>query len=172
MAGVLATLRDNAIAVRDGLQNGSILRGVLTPRKDDIMSFQHQQLFEGKASNGEDMRPYYSEDLQPRGYFRSKASAEAYTQWKLTGIPYPYRANRNPDAPNLYINGKFHSELDVFFLPSAIAIGAKTMYADDIVAKYGIKSFGLSMVNWKAIFQEKGAYNDVMDEIKKKLYNG
>ena len=161
----LGTLLDRAKAVQQGLQSGEYMREALRPREQLIMSHQYQQLFDGKASNGEDIHPFYSEDIKPRGYFRSKESAERYSQWKLTGIPYPYRGNRNPDAPNLYITGKFHEELGVKFLPETIVIGSKTFYAADIVAKYGLGTFGLTGENWSVILQENGAYEDVLQSM-------
>ena len=161
----LGMLLDKAKAVQQGLQSGEYMREALRPREQLIMQHQYQQLFDGKASNGEDIRPYYSEDVQPRGYFRSRESADRYAQWKLTGIPYPWRGNRNPDAPNLYITGKFHEELGVRFLPDMIVVGAKTHYAANIVAKYGLGTFGLTGDIWGVILRENGVYGDVMQSI-------
>ena len=161
----LQGLRGSLTAIRDGLADGSIMRKVLDPRKDEIMTFQYQQLFDGKASNGEDIRPYYTEDLKPQGWFHSVESAQAYSRWKETGIPYPFKANRNPDAPNLYINGKFHSELECYFLPDTIVIHARTPYANQIVMKYGEGTFGLTAESWGEMLNERGVANDVMKYI-------
>lgn len=170
MANIIERLRDRVARVEEGLQSGDTARAVLEPREDTIMSYQYQQLFDGKQSNGEDIRPYYSEDMQPRGYFATRAQAEAYIAWKRDGIPYPFRANRNPDAPNLYINGKFHGELGVFFNADDIVVKGKTPYASMIVGKYGLNTFGLNILNWDAIFDQDGAYKDVMDIIKKTIW--
>lgn len=168
----LGTLLDKVKAVQQGLQTGEYMREALRPREQLIMSHQYQQLFDGKASNGEDIRPYYTEDIKPRGYFRSRESAERYAQWKLNGIPYPYRADRNPDAPNLYITGKFHEELGVKFLQDTIVIGAKTIYAANIVAKYGLSTFGLTGDNWGVILRENGVYKDILQSMVEELNNG
>lgn len=168
----LAGLRNNVKAIRDGIADGSIMRKVLDPRRDEIMTFQYQQLFDGKGSNGEDIRPYYTEDVKPSGYFRSVEEAQAYARWKETGIPYPFKANRNPDAPNLYINGKFHSELDVYLLPDTVVINASTPYAAGIVNKYGLGTFGLTAESWGEMLNERGVAQDVMDYIIQEINNG
>ena len=118
------------------------------------------------AANGEDIRPYYSEDLKPSGYFYSVESAGRYSAWKQNGINYPYSANRNPDAPNLYINGRFHDELGVQFNADTVGIVGTTGYSKGIVAKYGTNTFGLMADNWRTIFVERGAYDELMNEIR------
>lgn len=168
--GILNDLRMRVQRVNDGLQTGEIIRNVVIQHPDEILDLQRQQLFEGKASNGEDIRPFYSEDLKPGGYFHSVESAGRYAAWKESGINYPYRANRNPDAPNLYINGRFHDELGVHFDADTVGIVPTTPYAAGIVAKYGINTFGLMMANWMVIFVEHNAYNELIAEIKQRIY--
>lgn len=164
MAMNISQMRDRWKEVREGLQ-GSYLRDALSVRESEIMSFQYQQLFEGKASDGEDIRPYYSEDIRPSGYFKSKASAANYAAWKQSGIPYPFKADRNPDAPNLYITGKFHEELGCKFGQDDITIAGNTAYAAQIVAKYGLSTFGLTRENWGSIMRERGVLQEVYDKI-------
>lgn len=168
--GILEDLRLRVQTVNDGITSGMMIRDVLGPRTGQIYALQLEQLFEGKASDGKDLRPFYSEDLKPGGYFHTKESAARYAQWKLTGISYPYQAQRNPDAPNLYINGRFHSELGVRILTNAVAVMPVTPYAARIVAKYGIRNFGLMWKNWNKVFIEFGAYNSLMNNLKQKLY--
>ena len=168
--GILNDLRQRVKEVNDGLQTGELIRNVVVTHPDDILELQRQQLFSGLTSTGEDIRPYYSEDLKPSGFFRSKESAARYTAWKKDGISYPYRANRNPDAPNLYINGRFHDELGVQFAADTVGVVPTTSYASNIVAKYGISTFGLMMSNWMVIFQQRGAYDELMNELKTLLY--
>ena len=168
--GILDDLRMRVQGVNDGLQTGQLVRDVVIRHDNDILELQKIQLFQGLASNGQDIRPYYSEDLKPTGYFRSVESAGRYAAWKRDGISYPYIANRNPDAPNLYINGKFHSELGVQFNPDSVGVVGTTGYAQRIIAKYGINTFGLMMANWMVIFVERGAYNELMQELKTRLY--
>lgn len=156
--------------VNEGLQNGTIVRDVLVGHEDDILELQKQQLFEGKTSSGDDFRPFYSEDLQPGGYFKNKESAKRYADWKQT-INYPIQASRNPDAPNLYINGRFHSELGVEFGTEAVAVDGRTIYAKQIMAKYGNENFGLTPENWNVVFNERGAKDELINEIKTELWN-
>lgn len=167
---ILTDLRQRVENVYDGLRTGETVRNVIVQYAGDILDLQKEQLFEGKAASGEDIRPYYSEDLKPRGYFHSVESAGRYAAWKQTGINYPYTAQRNPDAPNLYINGRFHSEIGVQFNTDSIGIVPTTMYAAGIMAKYGINTFGLMMSNWMVIFVQRGAYYELMQQIKQRLY--
>lgn len=157
-------------SVYDGLQTGELIRDVVVKHPDDILELQKMQLFSGLAANGQDIRPYYSEDLKPNGYFHSVESAKRYAVWKETGINYPYSAQRNPDAPNLYINGRFHDELGVQFDVWTVGIVGTTGYSKNIMAKYGMQTFGLMADNWRVIFEERGAYDELMNELKSKLY--
>lgn len=167
---ILTDLRARVRTVNDGLMTGTLIRDVVVAHPDDILELQRIQLFEGKAASGEDIRPYYSEDLKPNGYFYSVETAGRYADWKLTGINYPYTANRNPDAPNLFINGRFHDELGVQFLADSVGIVPLTPYAAGIVAKYGMNTFGLMAQKWSQLFYEFGAYNELMNFIKLRLY--
>lgn len=168
--GILNDLRTRVANVNDGLQTGELVRNAVIRHPEDIMELQKQQLFSGLASNGQDIRPYYSEDLKPSGYFKSAESAKRYAAWKESGVTYPYAANRNPDAPNLYINGRFHSELGVEFTEQTVGVVGTTGYAKGIVEKYGIQTFGLMMSNWMVVFVERGAYDELMNELKSRLY--
>lgn len=168
--GILNDLRTRVMNVNDGLQTGTLVRNTVIRHPDDILDLQREQLFEGKRSDGQDMRPYYSEDLKPKGYFYTVESAGRYAAWKQSGINYPYNANRNPDAPNLYINGRFHDELGVQFATDTVMVLGTTGYAKQIVDKYGLESFGLMMSRWMTIFAERGALDELMNEIKQLLY--
>lgn len=168
--GILEDLRNRVRMVNDGMETGAMVRNVIVQHQDDILELQKMQLFQGLAANGQDIRPYYSEDLKPSGYFHSVESAGRYAAWKQDGIRYPYTVNRNPNAPNLYINGKFHSELGVQFAADTVGVVPTTPYAAGIMAKYGINTFGLMMSNWMVIFVARNAYNELMQELKTRLY--
>lgn len=168
--GILNDLRARVANVNDGLRTGEMVRDVIVQHPDDILELQKHQLFQGLASNGQEIRPFYSEDLKPSGYFHSVESANRYAAWKKDGISYPYSVQRNPDAPNLYINGRFHDELGVQFLADTVGIVGTTGYSQRIVDKYGINTFGLMMSNWMTIFVERGAYDELMNELREKLY--
>ena len=166
---ILTDLRNRVQVVNDSLQSGEIVRNVVVQHPDDIMELQRIQLLQGKSASGEDIRPFYSEDLKPDGYFYSVESAGRYAAWKQD-LEYPYTVSRNPDAPNLYITGKFHSEIGVEFGPDAVGIVGETPFAEGIMLKYGIETFGLMMANWLALFEEFGAYDELMQNVKQLLY--
>lgn len=167
--GILNDLLDRVQGVNNGLESGEIVRDVMLGHPDDILDLQRQQLFAGLTSTGEDVRPYYSEDLKPGGYFTSVEKAKNYAAWKGR-LNYPYNANRNPDAPNLYINGRFHDELGVQYDSDTVGIIGATSYAKGIVEKYGLRTFGLMISNWMVIFAERGALDELMNKIKTMLY--
>ena len=167
---ILSDLRTKVQRINDGLQTGEIVRNSIVLHGKDILELQQIQLLQGLTSSGEDIRPYYSEDLKPGGYFYSVQTAQNYADWKKNGINYPYSVSRNPDAPNLYINGKFHDELGVQFLSDSVGVVGTTPYASAIVAKYGINTFGLMPTKWNSLFWDYGLYGEIMEEIKVQLY--
>ena len=169
MNGRLAMMAEAARVLDRQLQDGSLVRGILRQHEQDIMEQQHIQLLEGKGSDGNDLRPYYTEDLQPHGYFKSQQSASAYMAWKES-LNYPYSVERNSDAPNLYINGRFYSEMEVKFEADSMMIAPSTGYAAQIMAKYGLHRFGLSALKWQVMMQEKGVQSEIENEIKRILY--
>lgn len=148
------------------LDSGDAVKEHLAPMEKRILSMQSAQLLEGKRPDGSDLRPYYSEDP----YFTVEGNwggnPDAYKAWKSTNPESAEKWNnpkRNPDAPNLYINGKFHSELGCYFEAEGILITGATAYAAEIVAKYRNDSFGLSGERWAALMQE------VLPDIVKRL---
>lgn len=156
--------------VRDALHSGEIPRLAVLPYGDDILTLQREQLAEGKAASGEDLRPHYSEDIKPTGYFNSTATAANYAAWKQT-INNPYEAGaRNPDAPNLFITGKFYDEIGVEFGSDRARIVALTPFAAQVMAKYGADAFGLTYGRWMRIMRDEGGLERLMDEIKLRIY--
>lgn len=165
----LAMMAAAAHQLERQMQDGSLVRGVLRNHEEDIMEQQHIQLLEGKGSDGEDLRPYYTEDLQPHGYFKSQQSASNYMAWKET-LNYPYSVERNSDAPNLYINGRFYSEMEVKSEADSMMIAPSSGYAAQIMSKYGMGRFGLSALKWQVMMQEKGVMIEVQEQMKQLLY--
>ena len=168
--GILDDLLTRVQTVNEGLRDGAIIRNAVVSHPGDIMELQRQQLFAGKRPDGEDIRPYYSEDLKPGGFFYSVETAGRYSAMKDDKIMYPYSANKNPDAPNLYFNGRFHDEIGVEFGSDSVAVVPTTAYAKKIMDKYGMDTFGLMMANWMVIFVERGAYDELMQQVKQQLY--
>lgn len=139
----LNELRNRLSSLQDELV--SFVRIAFEENEDKVMELQRIQLFAGKRADGQDIRPYYSEDLKENGgFFRSVQSAMSYARFKAEKIDYPVSVPRQFDAPNLYINGRFHSELGVEIDDSTMLIRGLSAYADKIVEKYGYDTFGLS----------------------------
>ena len=161
-------LLQNARALRQGMQ-ASLIREALKPHENEILEQQRIQLLEGKDSQGKDMHPFYSEDIKPRGWFNTKESAKRYADWKQT-ISYPYSVQRKPDAPNLYITGVFHDDLNIEFYPDTLAIVPDTAYAAQIMAKYGLGVFGLNAEMWGIIWNEFGARDELITEMRNVLW--
>ena len=164
----LTSLIRNAEMLRSAMDRGLFVQVALMDQREEIIRLQREQLFEGKDSDGNDMRPYYSEDLKPSGWFHSKESAMRYALWKKTGISYPVQVQRNDDAPNLYIDGKFHSELEVRFGSSSVGVYPATPYAADIVGKYGMEKFGLSEKRWRVVMDS--CKDRILELMKQELY--
>lgn len=166
----LARMTEAAKQLGQQMQDGSLVRGILRQHEQDIMEQQHIQLLEGKGSDGNDLRPYYTEDVQPHGYFRTQETASNYMAWKES-LNYPYSVSRgNSNAPNLYINGRFYSEMEVRFEADSLMIAPSTPYAAQIMAKYGIKRFGLSAMKWQVMMNEKGVKDEIQRRMKDILY--
>lgn len=166
----LQELYSRVEGVRDALYSGEIPRLAVLPYGEDILTLQKEQLAEGQSASGEDLRPYYSEDLKPTGYFHSTATAANYAAWKQT-INNPYEAGtRNPDAPNLFITGKFYGEIGVEFGSDRARIVALTPFAAQVMAKYGADAFGLTYGRWMRIMRDEGGLERLMDEIKLRIY--
>ena len=161
-------LLQNARALRQGMQ-ASLIREALVPRENDILEQQRIQLLEGKDSSGKDMHPFYSEDIKPRGYFKTKDSAKRYADWKQT-ISYPYSVQRHADAPNLYITGVFHDDLNISFGADSLQIIPDKGYAANIMKKYGFNMFGLNQEMWGVIWNDWGAKSELIEEMKKVLW--
>lgn len=143
------------------MMDGELQREAFEMRKDEIIESQRVQLLEGKASSGKDLRPYYSEDLKPHGWFKSKESAGRYAAWKGS-LNYPVSVERNADAPNLYITGVFHGDLEAGFGTEKIHILPNTNYAAGIMAKYGVENFGLTDERWSVIIRRDGGVADTL----------
>ena len=162
-------LLNNARQMQQGIETGTLVRDVMMRHGEHIVEQQRVQLLMGKGSDGEDLHPFYSEDIKPKGYFKSGAAARAYAAWKQE-LSYPYSVSRNPDAPNLYITGVFHDDLDIEFGVDSLRIVPDTAYAANIMAKYGFGIFGLNKQMWSVIWDDFGAKGELIEEIKNVLW--
>lgn len=74
--------------------------------EEEIRQYNLQQLLDGKTNTGADISPTYLEDP----FFKTRAQAQAYSDWKDKISP---PSNRKKGVPNLYINGYYHSTRQV-----------------------------------------------------------
>ena len=162
-------LLNNARQLQADLTQGTIIHSVLEPHGNEIVDLQRTQLLMGRGSDGKDLHPFYTEDLKPAGWFRSRASAENYAGWKQS-LSYPKSVQRNPNAPNLYITGLFHSDLNVAFNADSVGIFPDTAYAAKIMAKYGFNVFGLCAEMWAVIWNDNGAKEELITKMKEVLW--
>lgn len=135
---------------------------VMRKRQKELTQAQHDQLWDGKRSDGWDIRPYYTEDT----YFRSYEEAREYMDWKRRITPNP---RRRADAPNLYINGKFYSQIKVVADEKGIETVGTTGNALRIMGKYSRGTFGVNPVNAVRVFRETGGLTELVKDIKKAL---
>lgn len=161
---LISALAQRARECASYLDSGAAVIEHLAPMDKRILALQSEQLLEGKRPDGSDIRPYYSEDPYFNEPGRFYHNPDAYKAWKST-LPGGQWNNpkRKEDAPNLYINGRFHSELGCYFEADGILVAGATAYAAGIVGKYGADTFGLSMARWDGLMRE------VLPEIQRKI---
>lgn len=145
---------------------GEIMADILSDREDELLGRQRDQLASGLDSEGEDIIPSYSQDIKPTGYFNTVSAAERYAAWKQNiNVPlYDRRFERDPDSPNLFVSGKFHSELAVDVSNSEILFYGGTPYAENIINRYGLDKFGLNEQFWRMVME-----NGVITELRTKM---
>lgn len=80
------------------------IREAILSNEKKVIRLNQEQLYDGKTATGEDIRPYYTEDP----FFKTVGQAQGYIKWKQKITP---NNKRNPNAPNLFINGFFHRSL-------------------------------------------------------------
>lgn len=144
----MATLQDMANKLKSiNLEN--ILDSILEPLLPEIVEMNKAQLWDGKTKNNTDIHPFYSEDP----YFKSAKQAQAYKNWKQRITP---NSDRNPDAPNLYINGYYHSLIKGAILDAMIELDATGFgYGFDSKYKdiYGLTEEHLNIIRNKVLPQ-------------------
>ncbi len=148
----------NAIKVRELLPD--VIDSIIMDNESMILEMNRNQLYDGLNNEGKEIRPLYSQDP----YFKTPASAQAYIRWKQRITP---NNKRNPDVPNLYINGHFYSLLQLYRLGEKIVIKGNASFSDDIDSKYN-NILGLTSENQGILNQQK-IYPGINDFIKNYL---
>jgi hypothetical protein len=151
MLDKLNKIIDNLENIRQ-IQN-EVVSNVLSGKENEITNLQTTQFFNGKSSKNQDLRPYYSED----SYFKTIESAHKYIAWKERITP---NAKRNPDAPNLYINGYFYSKINSEVNFSNLTIRTEGLFADKIAKKYD----NLLGLNFESLEYIKNKYAKIIKQ--------
>lgn len=93
----------------------------------DLLFQLKDQLYQGKSGSGENISPTYQDDP----YFKSRESAQRYSDWKDEITPDP---RRKKGVPNLYITGFWYDSLKLFVSGESMEV---TGAIPDIISKYG-----------------------------------
>lgn len=110
--------------------------GVLNSISELAVASNRHQLFDGKLSTGEDLSPTYLEDP----WFKSKESAQRYSDWKDEITP---NTRRKKGVPNLFINGAFHESIEVQAKGGGLLYKSSFFRASSIESKFGLNIYGL-----------------------------
>lgn len=114
------TIRDylnNARKVRDAIPKTIV--DALMKEEHRIVAMNQQQLYDGKTILDTDIHPLYTEDT----FFKTPKQAYGYIKWKQKITP---NSNRNPNSPNLFINGYYHESLGLVQEGQMVYIRSKT----------------------------------------------
>lgn len=103
---------------------------------NEYLMYQKDQLYDGKLSTGSDLTPSYFDDP----YFKSRESAQRYSDWKDNITP---NSRRNRGTPNLFINGYFYSQIYVEPNSEGFMVDSRSDKISSFKAKYGEDMFGL-----------------------------
>jgi hypothetical protein len=113
-----------------------IAEEVLNKTSPVALEANKDQLFDGKLSTGEDISPTYLEDP----YFKSKESAQRYSDWKDAITP---NNRRKKGVPNLFINGAFYQSIEVQAKGGGLLYHSSFYAASDIESKFSDNVYGL-----------------------------
>lgn len=116
-----------------------LMKNISNSLSQEFLELNKTQLMEGKSSEGVNMKPSYLEDT----FFKTYIAAKKYRDWKQRITPNP---NRDPDAPNLYITGQFHSGFFISQQGNEFVIDSGDKNADNIESKFK-HIYGLSPQN-------------------------
>lgn len=155
--GRIDDLISSLARVEKTLSNGEIMRRAFMRDKDTIeplmCDMQREQLMKGKRADGNNIVPSYFEDP----YFQERKSARRYANYKAKVFG---TAERHYSSPNLYISGYFYNGFYVDFRADEISmensnrvVSGRNGHSQDLYAKYGKDTFGLSDGNWDIVLE-------------------
>lgn len=131
----------------------------LVPHKVDIVIKNRKQLMEGRFSTGDTIRPTYYEDP----FFKSRAQAEWYANWKEEITPNPKRPK---GVPNLYIDGTFHGTIKIVDDGLDFSVGSDSPIAGDIEDTFTTDIYGLDETSTRELIEEEGIQEEFAQKLK------
>lgn len=120
-----------------------------------ILHAVREQLYSGQDGEGQHLSPTYDNDpfFEEEGYWHHRA--KDYKAWKYSITPPVAGAMlglspRPDDVPNLFINGKFYSEISAARRGDVLLVDPGVGHGPSIVAKYGdtILNLGPSAIEY------------------------
>jgi hypothetical protein len=107
------------------------IENAIYKNEKEILRLQRQQIYDGQNNKGEDLHPLYTED----NYFKTQGQARGYIKWKQSITPNP---KRNPNAPNLYVNGYVHRNIIIVNENGNIIFdfNSRIGFGEDLKGKY------------------------------------
>lgn len=107
---------------------------------DKMIALNQQQLYAGRLKDGSPVTPSYLDDP----YFKSRESAQRYSDWKDEITP---NDERPAGVPNLFINGRFYESWTLSATAEKITFQSSDPDAADIEEKFGADIYGLDDEN-------------------------
>jgi hypothetical protein len=123
----------------------------IVQHSEKVVDLIRSQLWDGKKSDGQNITPSYLDDP----FFKSRKQAEGYRNWKNS---ITKNSNRDPDTPNLFINGYFY---DTLFVDSEFFEVGSNGFGIPIIEKYGDATF--------AIDPNRSENKETINDIRKSL---
>ena len=118
------------------MQMNAIAEDVLNQTSSTAVQMNRGQLYDGKLSTGDDISPTYLEDP----YFKSKESAQKYSDWKDAITPNP---RRKKGVPNLFIIGAYHESITAEAKGGGLLYKSSFYRASNIESKFSVNVYGL-----------------------------
>lgn len=126
--------------ISDGFEEACIR--CLDENSGIILDAVKEQLKSGQDGDGQHLSPTYDNDpyFEEEGYWHHRA--KDYKAWKYSITP-PVAGTmlglppRPDEVPNLYIDGKFYSEITAYRKGDALVVDPGSGNGPSIVAKYG-----------------------------------
>lgn len=138
----IARVADIIQRISDGFEGACAQ--CLSDNRGIVLKSIKEQLYSGQSGDGNFLSPTYDDDpyFQEEGRWYGRAAQ--YKAWKREITPpmadyiLPLGLGARPDnVPNLFINGKFYSEINALMSGDVLVIDPGVGNGPDIVAKYG-----------------------------------